>query len=193
MVAGLFHQIVQPCTLTSQHKNAIDFEVEVGIVRCAALVQSNHPDVLLLHLLQRTDEVGNAGDAHMFRRSRGGLGYRCRNGGRPALRQDHPIHTRSVGGAKQRTQVVRIFNAIQRKQKLMLTVLFRGEQIFNCEELTLSNDGQYALMSIRSSKPGQLVARFKRDADARRAAQFDQPFQAFIPALACNTDMVELA
>jgi len=48
-------------------------------------------------------------------------------------------------------------------------------------------------MRIRSGESGELIAWFKRDADARRATQFDQPFQAIIPALAGNADMVELA
>ena len=53
MVARPLHQIVQARAFPSQHEDTISPEVIVGVVRCSALVESKHPDMLLLHLFER--------------------------------------------------------------------------------------------------------------------------------------------
>jgi len=118
---------VQPRALAAQHKNAIGLEVELGVVRCAALVKSNYPDVPLLQLLQRANKVGHAGDSHVLRRSSGGLSDRCCDRGGPALGQHNAVDASGVGCAKERPEVVWIFNPVERKQERMLPICFRGK------------------------------------------------------------------
>ena len=88
---------------------------------------------------------------------------------------------------------MRIFNTVEREQERMLPICFRHQKIFDPEEFSLLHHGQHTLVRVRAGEPGKLIARFKGDTDPRRAAQFDQSFQAIVPALAGDADMVELA
>jgi RNA polymerase sigma-70 factor (ECF subfamily) len=47
-------------------------------------------------------------------------------------------------------------------------------------------------MSIRTGKPGELVARLQRHANTSSSAELDQPFKTLIATFARNTDMIEL-
>jgi hypothetical protein len=126
-------------------------------------------------------------------RTRRRLGNGGRDRSRSALRQNDTIHASRVGRAKQRTEVMRIFDTIEREQKRMLPVSLRRQQIFNPQKLSLLHHSQHALVGIRASEPGELISWFNGDADACHAAQFDQPFQAIVPAFAGDADMIELA
>jgi len=46
-----------------------------------ALIQPQHPDMLLLHLLERTNEIRDPRNPHMLRRPCRGFGHRCRHWG----------------------------------------------------------------------------------------------------------------
>ena len=129
MVAGLLDQIVQSCTFAAEHEDAIGLEVELGVVRRSALVEAEDPDVLLLHLLQGADEVGDAGDANVLGGAGGGLGDGRGDGSGAALGQDDSIDSGAVGGAEQGAEVVRVFDAVERKKKTVLAFLFgvRGD------------------------------------------------------------------
>ena len=47
MVAGAADKIVQSGAFAAKHQNAVASEVELVVVRGAALVESNDPDILL--------------------------------------------------------------------------------------------------------------------------------------------------
>ena len=192
MVAGLLHQVVQPCAFASEDEDAIGPEVEVGVVRRSALVEAEYPDMLPLHLLQGPHEVRDASDAHVFGGSCGRLGYRRSDRCRTSLRQNHSVYACSIGSAQQSTQIMGIFDAIESKEESVLSGLFGREQVFDPEKLALSNDRQHSLMRIGAGEPGELVAWLKRYADACGAAEFDQSFEAVIAALAGDADVVEL-
>ena len=193
MVAGLFDEVVQARALAPKDEDAVGFEVEVGVVGGPALVEADDPDVLLLHLLQRADEVGDAGDADVLGGSGGGLGDGRGDGSGAALGQDDAVDTGTVGGAEERAEVVRVFDAVESEEEFVLAWLFGGQQVFDGEELPLAHHREDALMGIGAGEPGELVAGFERDADAGRAAELDQPLQTLVPTLPGDADVVELA
>jgi hypothetical protein len=141
VVAGFFDEIVETGTFASEDENAIGFEVEVGVVGGAALVEAKDPDVLLLHLLQRADEIGDAGDADVLGGSGGGLGYGAGDGRGTTLGNDDAVYTCAVRGAEESSEVVGIFDAVEGEEEAVLAVLFGGEEVFDGEEFALADDG----------------------------------------------------
>ncbi len=66
VIACLLDQVMQASAFAPEHEDAVAAEVIVGVVLAAALVEPEHPDVSLLHLFERPDEVRDPCDAHMF-------------------------------------------------------------------------------------------------------------------------------
>jgi hypothetical protein len=85
-----------------------------------------------------------------------------------------------------------VFDAIESEEEPVLSPIARSQKVLNPQEFALPNDCQYALVGIRTGKPGELVPGFERYADTGRSAELDQPFQAVVSTLPCNTDMIEL-
>ena len=193
MVAGLFDEIVETGTFASEDENAIGFEVEVSVVGGAALVETEDPDVLLLHLLQRADEIGDASDADVLGGPGGGLGYGAGDGRGTAFGDDDAVYTCAVRGAEESTQVVGVLDAVEGEEEAVLAILFGGEEVFDGEEFALADDGEDALMSVGAGEAGELVARLDGDADASGAAKFDHAFEAFVSTFAGDADVIELA
>jgi hypothetical protein len=193
MVAGLFDEIVEAGAFAAEDENAVGLEVEVGVVGGAALVEAEDPDVLLLHLLERADEVGDAGYADVLGGSGGGLGYGAGDGGGAALGEDDSVYSGSVGGAEEGSEVVGIFYAVEGEEEAVLAVLFGGEEVFDGEELALADDGEDALMGVGAGEAGELVAGLDGDADVGGAAEFDDTLEAFVSAFAGDADVIELA
>lgn len=193
MIAGLLDQVVQACSLPPQNEDAIRLEVEFGVIRGSALIQAEHPDMLLLHLLQRTDEVRDACDANVLRSPGGGLRHRRRYGSGTALGQNDSIDTRAVGGTKESAEIVRVLDAIESKEEAVLLVGFGSEQVFDSEESPLHDNGQHALMCVCAGNPGELVARLQSDPNACGAAELNQPLKALIAALTGDAYVIKLA
>jgi hypothetical protein len=149
--------------------------------------------VLLLHLFEGANEVGDAGDADVLGGSGGGLGDGGGDGSGAALGQDDAVDSSSIGGAEKRAQIVGILDAIEREKEAVLAILLRSQEIFDSKELALFDDCQHALMRVCPRGAGELVAGFERYADARGAAELDEALQALVAALAGDADMVELA
>ena len=88
---------MQTRALASQHETAVLPQIELRVIRGAALVQPHNPDVLLLHLLQRPGQVRHTSDSHMLHRAGGALRHNGTERSRPPLRQDHPCDACTVG------------------------------------------------------------------------------------------------
>jgi hypothetical protein len=71
------------------------------------------------------------------------------------------------------------------------TGVIGSQQIFDAEKLALPDDREDTLMCVCAGKPGKLFTRLERYTDAGGAAQLDQAFEAFVPALAGDADMVK--
>ena len=91
------------------------------------------------------------------------------------------------------SEVVGVLDSVQSKEEPVLAVLFRSQQVFHPKELPFFYHCQNALMGIGAGKPGELVARLHRYANASGAAECDELFQPLVPALTGDTDVVELA
>ena len=70
VIAGLFDEVVEAGSFAAEDETQSVEEVEVGVVGGSALVEADDPDVVLLHLLEGADEVGDAGDRGRARRLR---------------------------------------------------------------------------------------------------------------------------
>jgi len=193
MVAGFFDEVVEASAFAAEDEDAVGFEVEVGVVGGAALVEAEDPDVFLLHLLERADEVGDAGDANVLGRSGRGFGNGAGDRGGAPLGDNDAVDSGTVGGAKERTEVVGVFDAVEGEEEAVLTILFGCEEIFNGEELALADDGEDALMGVGAGEAGELVAGLDGDADASGAAEFDDALEAFVSSFAGDADVIELA
>jgi hypothetical protein len=113
MIAGLFYEVVEACAFAAKDEDAVGVEVEFGVVGGTALVEAEDPDMLLLHLFEGADEVGDAGDANVLGGSGGGFGDGGGDGGGAALGEEDAVDTGSVGGAEEGTEIVGIFDAIE--------------------------------------------------------------------------------
>jgi hypothetical protein len=192
VIAGLLHQIVQSGALSPQHEDAICPEVELRVIGRSTFIEAKHPDILLLHLLERANKVRNTGDPHMLGGPGRGFGYRRGHGRRSPFRQNDAIDAGAVGGPEQRSEIVRVFDAVESKEEFVLSWLAWRQQVLYPEEFALSNDGQHTLMRIRPGKSGELVPGFERYTDTVCSAELDQPFEAIVSTLSGEADMVKL-
>ena len=192
VIAGFFDQVVEAGALAAEDEDTVAAEVVLGVVGRAALVESEDPDVLLLHLLEGADQVGNAGDTDVLGGSGGGFGYGRSDGGGAALGEDDAIDAGAVGGPEQGSEVVRVFDAVEGEEEPVVPGFGWSEKVLDSKELTLADDGEHALVGIGAGEAGELVPGFEGDADTGFSAELDEAFEAFVFAFACHADVVEL-
>jgi hypothetical protein len=193
VVTGFFDKVVETGAFASEDENAVGFEVEVGVVGSAALVEADDPDVFLLELLEGADEVGDAGDADVLGCSGGGLGHGSGDRSGTAFGKDDAIDACAVGGAEESAKVVGVFYAVEGEEEAILAVFFGGEEIFDGEEFALADDGEDALVGIGAGETGKLVAGLDGDTDASGATELSEAFELLIPTFAGDADVIELA
>lgn len=191
VVAGLLDEVVEAGAFASEDEDAVGGEVEVGVVGGAALVETDDPDVGLLHLLEGADEVGYAGDADVF----GGPGRRfgdCSgNGGAATLRKNNAVDSDPVGCAEDGTEIVGVFQAVEGEEEAMVAVSGGDEEVFNGEECPFAKIGDDALMRLGLGNARELIAGFYRDADASGTSQGGEAIELCIATLAGDGDAVE--
>jgi hypothetical protein len=193
MVAGLLDQVVQTGAFAAEDEDAIGLEVELGVVGRSALVETEDPDVLLFHLLECADEVGDAGDAYMLGGASGGFGYGRGDRSGAALGQDDSIDSGAFGGAEKRPEIVGVLDAVEREEEAMPAFFFSCEEVFDPKKLALFDQRKHPLMSVGAGDAGELVAGFERDANASGAAELDKPLKPLVAAFTGHADVVELA
>ena len=148
VIAGLLHQVMQSSAFASKHQNAIAFEVIVGVIGSSTLIQSKNPDMLLLHLLQRPNQVRHPSDPHMLRSPSRRLRNRRSHWSRASFWQNHSINTSPIRSPQQSPKIMRILDAIQSQEKSVFSLSLRSQQILNPQEFTLPNHSQNTLMRI---------------------------------------------
>ena len=151
VVAGFLDEVVEAGALAAEDEDAVGAEVEVGVVGSAALVEAEHPDVGLLHLLEGADEVGDAGDADVLGGAGGGFGDGGGDGRRAALGQEDAVDAGAVGGAEERAEVVGVLDAVEGEEEAVAGVVaegLRGEEVFDGEEGALADEGDGSLVSV---------------------------------------------
>ena len=83
----------------------------------------------------------------MLAGARGRLGHSRGHARRAALRDHHSVGAGGIGGAKNRTQVVRIFNSIEHHDQRILPAL-GGDHVIQMVVLLGRSDRDHALVSI---------------------------------------------
>ena len=193
MVAGPANQVVQAGAFAAQDQDAVPGEIEAVVVGRTSLIESNDPDVLLLQFFECPDQVHNPRNPQVFRRARAGLqSHWAERGGAP-LREDDTIDTGSIRNAEQRTEVLRIFYAVQCHKKARLRRIRSREQVLDRKKLLRLHKGDNALVCIGSGKLREMLTRLLPHSDAGVTAVGDQPGEPVIVALGGDQDMIEAA
>jgi hypothetical protein len=195
MVAGAADEIVQPGAFAAQDHYKVAGQVELVVVGCAALVQSDDPEVVALQVFQRTYKINHAGDAKVLGRAGAGFDGNSAERGRPALGQYHAVDSGAIGNPEQSAEILRIFDAIEREDEAcgVWACRRRIKQIFNGERFLRADERDNALVRGRLGHSRELLARFRADADAGIAALRDEALQAVVLALAGNQYVIEAA
>ena len=168
-IAVARHGLVQPPSLASQDDRGwrVEFDTIVGLV--AALVETINPIAALFQFFERAADVGHTHDRKIGqragRRAGDGFGQPCRT----------PFRNHDGGGAgcvrraHDRTQVVRIFDAVQDD------VQPAGRRSLFERRVTLRRaERHHPLMRGAARRAVQLRARLEAHRDPALAAQLDQ-------------------
>jgi len=191
VVAGPADQFVEAVAFAAHDQGAVAGEVEVGIVGGAAFVEADDPDVLAFEFFEGSDEVDDAGDAEVFLGSGGCFGGYGAQGCGTSFGHDDGVDAGAVGGAEERTEVLRVFDAVQGEDETRAAGGF--ENIFDRQELLGSDDGDDALVGGGAGHVGEGFAGFGADADFEFFAEGDDGFEAVVAAFAGDEDVVEAA
>ena len=191
MVAGAPDQVVQAVAFAAHHQHAVAGEVKVVIVRGAAFIETNDPEIVALEFFQSADKIDNAGDSEMLLSAGGSLGGNGAQRSGSTLRHDDGIRTGPVGRAKQGSQILWILDAIERKHEPRRAS--GRDDILNGEKLLSANDGHDTLMSGRARNIIEGFAWFGADTNLEGAAEIDDGLQPFVAALTRHKDVFEAA
>jgi hypothetical protein len=186
-VAVAAGEFVEAFAFAAEDEADVGGEVAGVIILSAAFVEAEDPDVVLLEGLEGAIEVGNAGDADMLAGSGGGAGDGGVERGAAAVGQQDAVDSGSIGGAEERAEVVRVFNAVEGEQKQGLAGSGRGEQIFEGERGARADDGDGALMLIRLGEAGEGFARLSADGDFMSAGQLGEGLESRVGRAASMT------
>jgi len=112
-----------------------------------------------------------------------------------ALGEDDAVDTGSIGDAEKCAEVLRVFDAIERKnetrrswrRRIALVEIFDGEKLLRVDE------GDDALVRRGSSELGKLIARLLPHTHTGLAAVGDEARQAIVLTFAGNEDVVKAA
>ncbi len=122
------HQIVQSFAFGAKHDGAVHLVVHRIVGLLAAFVQSDDPQLLLFQLLERSRDVRDFRDRKVFACSGGNFRDRTRDSCGAAFGNHYAIGSRGVGGAENRSQIVRIFDSIEHDDERLLASP-RGHQV----------------------------------------------------------------
>jgi RNA polymerase sigma-70 factor, ECF subfamily len=154
------------------------------------LIEPNAPDVLLLELFEGADQVDDAGDADVLGGPGGGFYGHGAEGRGSAFGEHDAVNPGGVGGAEQRTQVLRVFNAIEGEQQAGFRA---GQQVFQIKKFAGADNGDDSLMGGGAGQPGQLFTRLKAQPDGVFAGGVDDFLQPGVMTFTGNAQVVELA
>ena len=127
-VAGLGHQAAHAVPLAADDDGG--GALQVGLIEGAVPggIRAEHPQPLVLELLQAGGEVGHPRHRDVAHRPGGGLGHHRRQPGGAALGDDHPVGPGALGGADHRPQVVGVGELVAHHHQRGLPLLPGGGQ-----------------------------------------------------------------
>jgi hypothetical protein len=117
MIAGSANEIVEPCALAAENDDEIAGEIELVIRGGATFVESDNPKVAALELFESANEVDDTSDAEMLDGSGAGFDGCRAEWSRAALCEEDSVDAGAVGDAKKSTEILRVFNAVEREEK----------------------------------------------------------------------------
>jgi hypothetical protein len=138
MIAGAANEIVQPCALAAENENAVAGEVELVVVGCAALVETDDPEILALEFFKGANEIDHAGNAEVLGCAGTGFDGDGAEGRGAALGKYDAVDACSVGYPEERAEVLRVFHAVKCEQEPGCTGGGRGigrKQVLNGKRL----------------------------------------------------------
>jgi len=121
MIAGAANEIVEAGAFAAEDDDEIAGEIELVVSGRAALgnsrIQADNPEIATLELFEGSNEVDDTGDAEVLGGSGAGFdGSRAERSG-AALGEEDAIDAGAIGDAKKRTEVLRIFNTVEREEE----------------------------------------------------------------------------
>ena len=117
MVAGAADKIVEAGALAAEDEDEIAGEVELVVVGRAAFVETDDPEIVVLEIFKGADKIDDAGDAKMLGGARAGFEGGGAEGSGAALGEDDAVDTGAIGNAEERTEVLRIFDTVEREDE----------------------------------------------------------------------------
>ena len=190
MVACAADEIVQAVALAPEDDDGVGREIVLVVTGGAALVETDAPDVVFFQLLKSADEVDDAGDADVFGGSGGGFDSDGAEGCGAALGDEDAVDSGGIGGAEERAEVLRVFDAVEREDQAGSGT---GEEVFEVEEFAGADDGDDALMGRGMGEAGELFAGLEAETDVVLAAGVDDALEPLVVTLAGDADVVEFA
>ena len=189
VIAGAADEVVQSVAFATEDDYRVGREIVVVVTVGAALVESDAPDVLLLELLEGAHEIDDTGDADVLGGSGGGFDGDGAEGRGAAFGEKHAVHSGGIGGAEERAEVLRVFDAVECEQE---SGLVTGEQVFKVEKLPRADYRHDSLVAGGLCQTGKLFFGFEAEADAAFAACVDDLLQPLVVPLPGDAYVVEL-
>jgi hypothetical protein len=200
MIARATHEIVEAGAFAAEDDDEIAGEIEFIVGGGAAFVEPDDPKVATLEFFEGADEVDDAGDAEVLGGSRTGFdGCGAKRSG-AALGEENAVDAGTIGDAKKRSEVLRVFNAVEREDEASGGVACGGkgrEEVLEGEKFLRADERDDALVSGGFGGDGELLTRPLKDADACVAALGDEVadarIAAVVRALASDENVIEAA
>jgi hypothetical protein len=126
MVAGPADQIMKASAFAAEDDHAVAGQIELIVVGCTTLVETDDPEILTLELFERPHQVDYARDAKVLSSTGAGLDGYGTQGRRSPLRQHHTVDSGAVGYAQESAQVLWVFDAIEGEEQTRLTCVRWG-------------------------------------------------------------------
>jgi hypothetical protein len=196
MIAGATDEIVKPGAFASENDDEIAGEIELIVSGGAAFVETDDPEIVALELFKGANEIDDAGDAEVLGSARTGFDGSGAKWSGAALGEEDAIDTGAIGDAKKSSEVLRIFNAVEREDEAGGGVAcgrWRREEVLEGEKFLRVNERDDTLVVRSFSGDGKLLARPLKDANASVAALGDEAAETFIVALAGDENVIEPA
>jgi hypothetical protein len=192
MVASTADKIVQTGALATEDEDEIAGKVELVVIRGAVFVEADDPEVVLLEVFKRADQVDHSGDAEMLGCTGTGFDGYGAEGRCAAFCEDNTVDSGAVGHAQKGAEVLRIFNAIDREDKTRgETGHWRSKQVFDGEKFMRADVRDNALVGRCLGGGGQLVAGLLKDADLSLPALCDEALEPLVMAFAGDQYVVK--
>ncbi len=186
---------MQPPTFASHHDPHGRCKIHLRVIAVALFIQSHQPKSRLFQLFHRPRQIRHFRHRQMRECPRGRSRHRIRQPRRPPLRNYHAMRTGRQRRSNDRTQIVRILDAIQQNNQSRLTTrsarIRSFNNFFNRSRRTRRHQPDNPLVILRIRQPVNLRPIFKPHRNISRPRQLHNLFHARILPPARNHDAVK--